>query len=119
MSFYIDGIQHNVPFLAAVMQNPRWRSGKLSTGFIKEEFPDGFVPRKPEGKDLKTLAAVAAVMDHLGNQRRRGISHQMAGQVGALRQAPRGLGRQSATVAPRSHGCGAGALLRVDPRCRQ
>jgi propionyl-CoA carboxylase alpha chain len=78
-SFYIDGIQHNVPFLSAVMQNERWRSGKLSTGFIKEEFPEGFAPRKPAGKDLTTLAAVAAVMDHLGNQRRRGISHQMAG----------------------------------------
>ena len=77
--FYIDGIQHNVPFLSTVMQNPRWRSGNLSTGFIKEEFPDGFVSRTPEGKDLTTLAAVAAVMDHLHNQRRRGISHQMAG----------------------------------------
>jgi propionyl-CoA carboxylase alpha chain len=80
-SFYIDGIQHNVPFLSAVMQHPRWRSGKISTGFIKEEFPDGFAPRKPEGKDLKTLAAVAAVMDHLGNERRRGITHQMSGQA--------------------------------------
>ena len=80
-SFYIDGIQHNVPFLSAVMQNPRWRSGNLSTGFIKEEFPEGFAPRKPEGRDLKTLSAVAAVMDHLGNERRRGISHQMSGQA--------------------------------------
>jgi propionyl-CoA carboxylase alpha chain len=79
-SFYIDGIQHNVPFLASVMQNPRWRSGRLSTGFIKEEYPDGFQPRVAEGEELTTLAAVAAVMDHLGNQRRRGISHQMAGQ---------------------------------------
>ncbi len=79
-SFYIDGIQHNVPFLSAVMQNPRWRSGQLSTGFIKEEFPDGFAPLAPEGENLKTLAAVAAVMDHLGNERRRGISHQMSGK---------------------------------------
>ncbi|MBK9078632.1 MAG: acetyl/propionyl/methylcrotonyl-CoA carboxylase subunit alpha [Hyphomicrobium sp.] len=79
-SFYIDGIQHNVPFLASVMQNPRWRSGQLSTGFIKEEYPDGFQPRVAEGDELTTLAAVAAVMDHVGNQRRRGISHQMAGQ---------------------------------------
>ncbi len=80
-SFYIDGIQHNVPFLSAVMQHPRWRSGKISTGFIKEEFPEGFAPVQPEGKNLKTLAAVAAVMDHLGNERRRGISHQMSGQA--------------------------------------
>jgi propionyl-CoA carboxylase alpha chain len=79
-AFYIDGIQHNVPFLSTVMQHPRWRAGNLSTGFIKEEFPDGFKPKTPEGKDLETLASVAAVIDHIGNSRRRGISHQMAGQ---------------------------------------
>jgi len=78
-AFYIDGIQHNMPFLAAMMQHPRWRSGNLSTGFIKEEFPEGFVPRAPEGADLVTLAAVAGAIDHLGNARRRDITHQMAG----------------------------------------
>src|SRR4249920_3399067 len=41
-AFVIDGIRHNIPFLAAVMQHPRWRSGKLSTAFIAEEFPKGF-----------------------------------------------------------------------------
>ena len=80
-AFYIDGIQHNVPFLAAMMQHPRWRSGKISTGFIKEEFPDGFKPVAPAGKDLQTLASVAAVVDHLSNARRRDISQQMAGQT--------------------------------------
>ena len=38
----IDGIQHNVPFLSALMAHPRWKAGTLSTGFIAEEFPDGF-----------------------------------------------------------------------------
>ena len=40
--FYIDGIQHNVAFLSAIMENPRWITGSLSTGFIAEEFPGGF-----------------------------------------------------------------------------
>ena len=79
-AFYIDGIQHNIPFLTAVMQNPRWRSGALSTGFIKEEYPEGFKGRTPEGNDLKVLAAIGAVIDHANNDRRRGISHQMTGQ---------------------------------------
>ena len=78
--FYIDGIQHNIPFLTSVMQNARWRSGKLSTGFIKEEYPEGFKPRLAEGADLKVMAAVAAAIDHLGNERRRAITHQMSGQ---------------------------------------
>ena len=78
-AFYIDGIQHNVPFVSCVMQHPRWRSGNISTGFIKEEFPEGFTPREPEGQDLITLAAVAGTIDHLGNARRRNITHQMTG----------------------------------------
>ena len=78
-AFYIDGIQHNIPFLSSVMQNARWQSGNLSTGFIKEEYPDGFKPTTPEGANLKILAAVAAVIDHLSNDRRRAISQQMTG----------------------------------------
>ena len=46
-AFVIDGVRHNIPFLAAVMQRERWRAGRLSTGFIAEEFPDGFSPRSP------------------------------------------------------------------------
>jgi propionyl-CoA carboxylase alpha chain len=38
-AFTIEGIRHNIPFLAAIMQHPRWRAGKLSTAFIAEEFP--------------------------------------------------------------------------------
>ncbi len=79
-AFYIDGIQHNIPFLTAIMQHPRWREGRLSTGFISEEYPDGFKPRLPEGEERKVLTAVAASVDHLSNQRRRSISHQMSGQ---------------------------------------
>jgi propionyl-CoA carboxylase alpha chain len=79
-SFYIDGIQHNIPFLTALMQHPRWRKGALSTGFIAEEFPEGFKPREPEGAQLHVIAAVAAVIDNENNARRRGITHQMTGQ---------------------------------------
>ena len=79
--FYIDGIGHNVPFLTALMQHPRWRAGKLSTGFIREEFPDGFKQRAPAGEQLDVLAAVAAAIDHLSNTRRRSISQQMGGEA--------------------------------------
>ena len=78
-AFHIDGIQHNIPFLTAVMQNPRWRSGALSTGFIAEEFPGGFAPLTPSVDDIETLAMVAAAIDHLGNGRRRQISQQISG----------------------------------------
>ena len=79
-SFYIDGIQHNIPFLTALMQHPRWRKGALSTGFIKEEFPDGFIPREAAGDELRVVAAVAAVIDYQNNVRRREITQQMTGR---------------------------------------
>jgi propionyl-CoA carboxylase alpha chain len=79
-AFYIDGIKHNIPFLTALMQHPRWRAGNLSTTFIQEEYPNGFEPRTPEGEDLQILAAVAAAIDHLHNCRRRKITGQMPGR---------------------------------------
>jgi propionyl-CoA carboxylase alpha chain len=79
-SFLIDGIRHNIPFLAALMAHPRWRAGKLSTGFIAEEFPDGFRAQVPEGEAAQVLAAVAASIDHVLGERKRRISGQMNGR---------------------------------------
>ena len=80
-SFYIDGIRHNIPFLSALMSHPRWREGKLSTGFIAEEFPKGFAARAPEGEIARRLAAVGAAIDHVLGERKRQISGQMNGRV--------------------------------------
>jgi propionyl-CoA carboxylase alpha chain len=57
--FVVDGIEHNVPFLSALMKHPRWREGRLSTGFIAEEYPDGFAPMSPDGDEERVLVAIA------------------------------------------------------------
>jgi propionyl-CoA carboxylase alpha chain len=80
-AFVIDGIRHNIPFLSALMAHPRWRSGKLSTGFIAEEFPQGFHPQAPEGERAAVIAAVAAAVDHVLGERKRQISGQMNGKT--------------------------------------
>jgi len=79
-AFYVDGIRHNIPFLSALMNHPRWREGNLSTGFIAEEFPNGFSGRVPEGEVARRLAAVAAAVDHVFGERKRQISGQMIGR---------------------------------------
>ena len=79
-AFAIDGIGHNIPFLSALMAHPRWKSGKLSTGFIAEEYPEGFHARAAEGETAQVMAAVAAVIDHVQNARKRHISGQMMGK---------------------------------------
>jgi propionyl-CoA carboxylase alpha chain len=79
-AFYIDGIRHNIPFLSALMNHPRWREGNLSTGFIAEEFPKGFSARPPEGEIARRIAAVAAAIDHVLGERKRQISGQLTGR---------------------------------------
>jgi propionyl-CoA carboxylase alpha chain len=76
-AFAIEGIRHNIPFLATLMHHPRWREGRLSTGFIAEEFPDGFSNQPPAGERALTIAAVATAIDHKLNTRKRQISGQM------------------------------------------
>ena len=76
-AFVIDGIRHNIPFLSALMQHRRWREGRLSTGFIAEEFPNGFHPLVAAGETERRLAAVAAHVDHVMNERKRRISGQL------------------------------------------
>jgi propionyl-CoA carboxylase alpha chain len=78
--FAIDGIRHNIPFLSALMQHPRWLEGRLSTGFIAEEYPDGFHPAAPEGERAQVIAAVACAIDFVVGERRRRISGQITGK---------------------------------------
>jgi len=100
-AFVIDGVEHNIPFLAALMQHPRWREGRLSTGFIAEEFKGGFKPRGAQGEELHLMAAVAIAIDHLANARRREITQQMGGpavRFASRRIAQIGTERLSALV---------------------
>jgi propionyl-CoA carboxylase alpha chain len=59
-SFLIEGIGHNVDFLSAVMQNSRFRSGALTTGFIAEEYPEGFAGAPADARLIEDLAVIAA-----------------------------------------------------------
>jgi len=76
-AFAIEGIRHNIPFLSALMAHERWKEGRLSTGFIAEEFPEGFSPAEPQGEALHLFAAVAAFIDHRMNVRKRKINGQI------------------------------------------
>jgi len=60
--FHIEGLGQNIPFLAAVMDQPRFRSGKLSTNYIKDEFPEGFAGLPPSAEQLDVIMAVALSM---------------------------------------------------------
>ncbi|MGZ8297872.1 MAG: ATP-binding protein [Allosphingosinicella sp.] len=61
-SFVIEGIGHNVDFLSALMQHPRFREGRLTTGFIAEEYPEGFEGAPADDMLIEDLAAIGAML---------------------------------------------------------
>ena len=76
--FEIEGLGHNIDFVSAIMQHPRFRSGELTTGFIAEEYPEGFTGA-PASEDLKgKLAAVAAFVATARADRARRVDGQLA-----------------------------------------
>ncbi|MBP0616043.1 acetyl-CoA carboxylase biotin carboxylase subunit [Jiella mangrovi] len=80
--FVIDGIGHNVPFVAAIMQHPRWRSGEISTGFIAEEYPDGFAGAEPDAPMRARLAAVAVALAASSERRLAGTAPSLGEKLG-------------------------------------
>ena len=67
----IEGLGHNTPFLSAVMDAERFRSGALSTSYIKDEFPDGFHGLAPDAFQRDAMTAAAAWAHRLGAARAR------------------------------------------------
>ncbi|TXC71852.1 acetyl/propionyl/methylcrotonyl-CoA carboxylase subunit alpha [Sphingomonas ginsenosidivorax] len=76
-AFEIEGPGNNIDFLSAIMQHPRFRSGALTTGFIAEEYPDGFHGALANPDLLTTLAAVAAFAATAEADRARRIDGQL------------------------------------------
>ncbi len=77
--FRIKGLGHNVDFLSAIMQHERFRSGELTTGFIAEEYPDGFAGAPADDPWLRQLAALFAGAEFTQSVRARQITGQLNG----------------------------------------
>ncbi len=77
--YYIRGVSHNVPFLAALMAHDRFVSGHITTNFIAEEYPGGFNPSDSKQDNPHILHAIGAVMHDVYQRRAAMISGQLAG----------------------------------------
>ena len=76
-SFEVEGIGHNLPFLSAVMDHPKFISGDMTTAFIAEEYPDGFEGVTLPADELRRVAASAAAMHRVAEIRRTRVSGRM------------------------------------------
>src|SRR5581483_987760 len=79
--FRIEGISQNIPFLNAIMHNGRFREGRLTTGFIAEEFPDGFHGTVPDEAGIRRFAAAAVAAKLSRTARAARISGALNGAV--------------------------------------
>ncbi len=80
-AFEIEGLGHNIDFVSAIMQHPRFRSGELTTGFIAEEYPDGFHGAATSNETLQHLAAVAGFIATARADRARQVDGQLADEL--------------------------------------
>ncbi len=75
--FEVEGIGHNLPFLSAVMDHPKFVSGDMTTAFIAEEYPEGFMGVDLDHSALQRIAASCAAMNRVAEIRRTQISGRM------------------------------------------
>ncbi|ODM47490.1 acetyl/propionyl-CoA carboxylase subuit alpha [Ruegeria sp. PBVC088] len=76
-SFEVEGIGHNLPFVAAVMDHPKFISGDMTTAFIAEEYPEGFEGVTLGEDELKRVAAAAAAMNRVAEIRRTRVTGRL------------------------------------------
>ncbi|MFC4292121.1 biotin carboxylase N-terminal domain-containing protein [Sphingorhabdus arenilitoris] len=79
--FEIEGLGHNIDFLSAIMQHDRFRSGELTTGFIAEEYPDGFTGAPASAELQAQLAAIAAFVATANADRAAQVDGQLGGRI--------------------------------------
>ncbi|MEM1383940.1 MAG: acetyl/propionyl/methylcrotonyl-CoA carboxylase subunit alpha [Pseudomonadota bacterium] len=75
--FQLEGIGHNLPFLSAVMDHPKFVDGAISTAFIAEEYPEGFAGAELPEEVLRRIAAATVAMKLVVEQRAAQISGAM------------------------------------------
>ena len=92
-AYYIRGVSHNIPFLAAVLAHPRFKSGNISTAFLDEEYADGFNVEHLTHDNPRSIVAVAAVLD--ARQRLRSV--RVNSQVMALQERRAIVGTRETT----------------------
>jgi len=76
-AFEVEGIGHNLPFLSAVMDHPKFVSGDMTTAFIAEEYPEGFSGVDLPEDVLRRIAASTAAMHRVAEIRRTRVSGRM------------------------------------------
>jgi propionyl-CoA carboxylase alpha chain len=79
-SYLIKGVAHNISFLEAIMSNPNFVSGDISTSFIDKEYPAGFLGADLTSEITQVFLASAVHMHMTKAIREMSISGQLRGK---------------------------------------
>ncbi|MDP3373067.1 MAG: biotin carboxylase N-terminal domain-containing protein, partial [Hydrogenophaga sp.] len=77
--FVIRGISSNIPFQAALLAHPKFVSGDFNTGFIAEQYSQGFRAEDVPHDDADFLVALAAFVRRKSRERAAGLTGQLPG----------------------------------------
>jgi propionyl-CoA carboxylase alpha chain len=77
--FVVRGVATNIPFQAALLAHPKFVAGDFNTGFIAENYADGFRAEDVQHDDPGFLLALAAYVNRRLLGRAAGISGQLPG----------------------------------------
>lgn len=83
-NFELEGIGHNIPFLQAVYDHDRFERGDITTAFIAEEYPDGFVGAPENSGHTRKIAAICALMHDIRQHRAGQISGSLPNHKRAI-----------------------------------
>ena len=78
-AFVIRGISSNIAFQSALLAHPKFAAGQFNTGFIAEQYPNGFSLALRAGDDPRLLLALAAAAHRRNRERAARISGQLGG----------------------------------------
>jgi len=78
--FEVDGVGHNLDFLTALLELPRFREGRMTTNLIAEEYPGGFKGSPVAEAELPRIAALAAAFQRRLAERDAMIDGQLPGR---------------------------------------
>ncbi len=110
--FELAGVGNNIDFLSAIMQHPRFREGALTTGFIAEEYPEGFHGAPADETLLRRLAAIAVVADLEQSHRAGSIDGQLGTPAAASTERVVTIGDRRYAI--RVDGYDGGMLVHID-----
>ncbi|EGC34609.1 propionyl-CoA carboxylase [Dictyostelium purpureum] len=60
--YFIEGVNHNVPFLRDVMENKDFMEGDINTSFIPQEYPEGFKGYNFTPKQIQSLSIAGVLL---------------------------------------------------------